>query len=488
MVYSSHVNAHSTLPREDLEAFAHRVRRISSNGHMLRGFFDSTQSVTLARAPGRLDVMGGIADYSGSLVLELPIREAAFAAAQRAGDGYVRVASVAPGASETARELVIPVSFLESGYSAARAWFSESQGASWGAYVAGGLVALVAERGIRLSGARLLVSSTVPEGKGVASSAAVAVAAFLAASVELGVSLAPEDVALSCQRVENFVAGAPSGVMDPMAVALGNEEELLELICQPAVVRGHVAVPTGVRLFGVDSGVRHAISGADYGLVRVAAFMGYRMLAELEGLSSRIEQGRVVVDDGKFGGYLANVPSDLALRHRRELPERLEGTEFLRRFGGTTDPVTRVDPARTYPVRAATLHPVFEHERVRAFAAALPHAPDEQTLRMLGTLMRDSHASYSACGLGSDGTDLLVELVEKAPDAEGLYGAKITGGGSGGTVAVLARAGADAAVERIAREYGSRTGRETHVFAGSSPGAAVFGAHRLDPGGALVRV
>ena len=92
--------------------------------------------------------------------------------------------------------------------------------------------------------------------------------------------------------------------------------------------------------------------------------------------------------------------------------------------------------------------------------------------------MYDSHASYSACGLGSDGTDRLVALARDAGLARGIYGAKITGGGSGGTVAVLA--GAGGAVRAIAREYADETGRGAYVFEGSSPGAARIGAIRLD--------
>jgi L-arabinokinase len=89
--------------------------------------------------------------------------------------------------------------------------------------------------------------------------------------------------------------------------------------------------------------------------------------------------------------------------------------------------------------------------------------------------MYDSHASYSACGLGSDGTDRLVELVREAGPAAGLYGAKITGGGSGGTVAILAAAGRRAAVDEIARRYQTETGRAAALFAGSSPGARPYG-------------
>ena len=95
--------------------------------------------------------------------------------------------------------------------------------------------------------------------------------------------------------------------------------------------------------------------------------------------------------------------------------------------------------------------------------------------------MYESHASYSACGLGSDGTDRLVALARGAGPACGVYGAKITGGGSGGTVALLADAAAGDAVRAIASRYAGETGRDAYVFEGSSPGAARIGAIRLDP-------
>ena len=89
--------------------------------------------------------------------------------------------------------------------------------------------------------------------------------------------------------------------------------------------------------------------------------------------------------------------------------------------------------------------------------------------------MYQSHASYSACGLGSTGTDRLVQLVRAAGAGKGLYGGKITGGGSGGVVAVLGDKDADEAVAAIAAQYGSEVGRSVKVFKGSSPGAAAFG-------------
>ena len=91
-------------------------------------------------------------------------------------------------------------------------------------------------------------------------------------------------------------------------------------------------------------------------------------------------------------------------------------------------------------------------------------------------LMYESHESYSSCGLGTDGTDLIVDLVKKSAN---LFGAKITGGGSGGTVAVLGRKNADSEIEKMAEEYEKQTGHKPYIFKGSSIGAAEFGYIKL---------
>ena len=93
--------------------------------------------------------------------------------------------------------------------------------------------------------------------------------------------------------------------------------------------------------------------------------------------------------------------------------------------------------------------------------------------------MYDSHDGYGACGLGSSGTDRLVALVRGAGPAAGLYGARITGGGCGGTVAVLGRRDASGAIAHIVDAYEKETGYRPRVFAGSSPGAAAFGCRSL---------
>jgi L-arabinokinase len=282
-----------------------------------------------------------------------------------------------------------------------------------------------------------------------------------------------EAIAIASQWAENHVAGAPCGIMDQMTSACGRRDRLLRLRCQPDVVEGYVDIPKGWRCYGIDSGIRHAVTGSDYGTVRTAAFMGYRMIAVAAGLPATIDASNVREVDARWHGYLANIsPAEFESVFAAHLPEWMTGEEFLAQYGGITDVVTRVQPEARYPVRQATAHPVYENARVERFATLLDRlgSEGEPTARDMGALMGESHASYSACGLGSDGTDRLVEMVARAGPAAGLFGAKITGGGSGGTVAILGTEGAEPAVREIARAYEVETGREAFVFARSGPG------------------
>ena len=96
--------------------------------------------------------------------------------------------------------------------------------------------------------------------------------------------------------------------------------------------------------------------------------------------------------------------------------------------------------------------------------------------------MFQTHASYSLCGLGPKGTDQLAAMVDTPESrAAGLFGAKITGGGSGGTVAILGQPSAAEHVEQISQDYCQQHGHDPFIFTGSSPGAAQFGVVRLEP-------
>lgn len=452
----------------------------------LREILDASRPVFVARAPGRLDVMGGIADYSGSLVLELPTAEATLVAAQPNDDRRLEIVSLADDGGP-ARRAVFPMAdvlrLASLGYKQSRAFFRSDPNVAWSAYLAGVLVVLVKERGVTLpAGLRLVAQSRVPEAKGVSSSAALEVASLQAIAGLVGCPLDGVELARLCQIAENHVVGAPCGIMDQMTSALGRADHLLALRCQPAEVQGFLRLPVEAAVWGIDSGIRHAVSGSDYTSVRTGAFMGYRMLAEWAGLGpAEIQSDGVVrLADPRWRGYLANLaPEEFRTQYESRLPEQIRGADFLQRYGGTTDTVTRVDPKRTYAVRQPTAHPVYEDDRVRRFAELLPAAGDAASLAAMGELMYASHASYSACGLGSEGTDRLVAMVREAGPAAGLFGAKITGGGSGGTVAVLGRSDAGPAVADLAQRYAQQAGRGGYVFSGSSPGACQLGVKRI---------
>jgi galactokinase len=296
-----------------------------------------------------------------------------------------------------------------------------------------------------------------------------------AVAAALGIELPSETLARWCQIAENEIVGAPCGIMDQMTSAVGRENELLALRCQPAIIEGFVTLPKELAFWAIDSGVRHSVGGSDYSSVRCGAFMGYRMIAEAAGLQMKSFQGAphlVEIDDPTWDGYLANItPMEFKTRFATAIPTEICGREFLNRYAGTTNCITRIDPDRTYAVRAPTLHPIEENQRALRFRTLLESPISEQSLHELGQLMFAAHDSYTACGLGSAATDLLINLVREAGTATGLYGAKISGGGSGGAVVIFGRCGAEDGVATIATRYAEITGRETCIFRGSSPGA-----------------
>jgi L-arabinokinase len=217
--------------------------------------------------------------------------------------------------------------------------------------------------------------------------------------------------------------------------------------------------------------------------------MGHRMiLGKMDEMGRRAGM-RLVGDPTR--GYLANLDLDDYKKYFRQfMPERMRGRDFIAKFGATADAATRVDPDAEYAVRGATDHHVHEAQRVRNFVTFLeqagqmpPHSAERGvTLDKAGHLMYASHVSYTRDALlGADEADVLVDLVRR-DEREGFYGAKITGGGSGGTVAVLANTGdrVDAAVARIVGEYRARAGRDAEVFGGSSPGAWEVGTEVVE--------
>jgi L-arabinokinase len=213
--------------------------------------------------------------------------------------------------------------------------------------------------------------------------------------------------------------------------------------------------------------------------------MGYRIIADKAGLEvEEINQGLLKMNDPRWGGYLANVsPEEYERNFESVVPTSITGEEFLKRYGGTTDVVSKIDPTFLYQVKAPTEHAIYESSRVRRFVEILDREMKEEDMESLGELMFASHDSYSACGLTEPRTDRIVELVREHRSLC-LFGSRITGGGSGGTVVVLAKRNSEPAISKILDKIEQEAGKRPYFFKGSSPGAAAFGLLRLSSTGA----
>jgi L-arabinokinase len=441
--------------------------------------FETDGDMVVTRAPARLDVMGGIADYSGSVVLEGTLDRATVVGLQPRTDRRLVVRSLGIDREGLSFQVESHLDdFFADGelktYHAVRQDFQQDPTRHWAAYVLGAFHVLLREGVVPAfeHGATLGVTSTVPLGAGISSSAALEVATMTAILAAYRLPLDGLELARLCQMVENLVVGAPCGIMDQVTSALGEAGRLLKLRCQPHDVLGQAKIPAGFRVLGIDSNVKHAVGGSRYTDTRISAFMGHKII--LHHLQA------AGVDGDPTDGYLCRLTLEEYNRRFRDLvPLRLSGRQFLDTYGPTVDSVTQVDPDKVYSVRSRTEHPIYENHRVQQFSEYLERAEAGEPGRWIaeaGRLMYASHWSYGQrCGLGAPETDLLVRLVRERGPEQGLYGAKITGGGSGGTVAVLAAEGTDDVIQAIAEAYQSETGLKPGLFLGTSPGALAYG-------------
>ena len=250
----------------DLARFAGAVAAHINGGVLAQAADDDQAPVFISRAPGRLDVMGGIADYSGALVLQWPIREATRVALRPWRER--RIVIVSTGPQGHTRRCDVPLALVADGerpYDEVRAWFAADPARHWAAYVAGVFHVLAREHAVRFEhGAAVLIESDVPEGRGVSSSAAIEAATMEAVIAAWPLRIEPRLRALRCQQAENLIVGAPCGVMDQMATIHGEAGSLMALLCQPAEFQGSIRLPEELGVWGIDSGIRHAVSGADY--------------------------------------------------------------------------------------------------------------------------------------------------------------------------------------------------------------------------------
>lgn len=442
-----------------------------------------------AAAPGRMDVMGGITDYCGGYATPMAIKEQTYVSMQFREDTYIEIKSMTVNGELL--EFSCDWSDLSMGgvlnYQTAQARLKQIPEGHWAAYIVGCLVVINQELGITIRGKEIYVYSEVPVGKGVSSSAALEMATLQA--LKLAYEFEVDDLALAVlgQKVENHVVGAACGIMDQLACTFGTQGELSPLMCQPYLMLPSIKIPKNMYFFGIDSGEAHSVSGSSYTDVRTASFMAYvyaRKAFEvyLRSAPNREEIEEILTQDRKenpfllepgqlwLNGYLCNLPAVFHNKLDYKIPVSVDGMDFLDQYGPTIDPVAPVIPHRSYRVRASFDHQVLEADRVGQFIRIMNKWTElsskdlEKTLGRLGTLMFQCHESYNKVQLGSYATDVLVKMVNDNI-GKGVYGAKITGGGSGGTVCILAYG--DRGIEtvhRIHQEFQQMAREEVTLF------------------------
>lgn len=347
-----------------------------------RALFETTYGYApthVDSAPGRVNLIGEHTDYNGGSVLPMTLPQRTAAALVVNDSGQFRAVSEQVMHGEAA---------LLDAPSPARIAFPD--------YLRGACRAL-GERGQAVPGLDVAISSDVPIGSGLSSSAALLVAALRALRSALGLGYTDFGLAQLAHRAEHHFVGVPVGVMDPMACSLATRDSALLLNTQTLHYE-NVPFPSQLELAVIDSGQHHEHASGEYRTRRneceeAARALGVKLLCDLD--------------------------------QDENLAQRFEGASLSPKL------------------RARVSHVLSENLRVVAAVDALRRSDAEQ----LGRLLAASHAS-----LRDDfevSTPEIDGLVAAASAVSGCLGARITGGGFGGSIVILTRKGEAA---RVANE------------------------------------
>lgn len=292
----------------------------------------------------------------------------------------------------------------------------------WLDYVEG--VARVLEsRGVRLGGVNLAVLSDVPAGAGLSSSAALEVSAGLALASLAGKEVDKVALALAGQQAEHVYVGTMCGIMDQFVAALGREGHALLIDCRTLEATPVPLDTSEVAVVICDTNVKHKLASSEYNVRRAECEQGVALLR-------------------------AALPEVRALRD-------VSVAEFARREGLLPE-----------PVRRRCRHVVTENERTLLAARALT----DGDLDEMGQLMYASHRSLrDDYEVSTPELDALVKIAEDL----GTIGARLTGGGFGGSTVNLVRRDALATFqETVTREYARATNRNPTIHVSEAGGGA----------------
>jgi len=201
----------------------------------------------IARAPGRVNLIGEHTDYNEGYVLPIAMDRATYVAARPRNDGILRVHSDLYG-----QTVEWPLDDL-----------GPPREPAWANYVKG-TAAMLMRHGVELCGADLLIVSELPVGGGVSSSAALEVGT---AKALLGLTdefVQPVALALLCRQAEHEYAGSPCGIMDQFISVLGHEGAALLLDCRSQEYDHLPFNPAGASIVVMDTQVKHNIGSSEY--------------------------------------------------------------------------------------------------------------------------------------------------------------------------------------------------------------------------------
>ena len=311
-------------------------------------FFQTGRPIHIARAPGRLDIMGAMAGGQSPLSLAMPTAEAACAAIQSRDDDLIRLWSPCRDGSRTQLltvrmgDLGLPATPID--YQEARAFLVADPRDRWAAYLLGGLLALAREHAVTPeNGVELLVHSDIPSSCGVASSSAVTVAALRAFALQFGLELSAAEFGRLAQIVEREVLKVDGRPADPMASLLAERGELLMLRGAAGDLVGRVPVPTDLEFVGLETGTQSNAETREHlsedEVQRAARFQ--ELLGAEPTESNRRELGDLMFASHQHYSDLgcSNDACDLVvnvLKQRREKGGSVLGARLTGRGGGGT--------------------------------------------------------------------------------------------------------------------------------------------------------
>ena len=352
----------------------------------------------LFRAPGRVNLIGEHTDYNDGFVMPVAIdfftRIILFPLDTRALEFY----------SDNFKEKVV-LDFDN---------LPKSRSRHWSDYVVGVALMLMGE-GHELRGARLMISSDVPLGSGLSSSAALEVATAYALATTSDLKIERVELAKLCRRAENEFVGARVGIMDQFVSFFAETDKALLLDCRSLEFE-HLPVPPSAQLVICNTMVKHDLASGAYNERRQQCEEGVKLL-------------RTVLPNVTA---LRDVTSQQLEEHRKELPE---------------------------VIYRRCRHVVTENERVLDAASALKQGD----VAKFGQLMNQSHQSLrDDYEVSCAELDLMVGLARKV---EGVFGARMTGGGFGGcTVNLVRRDKIDEFQNTVAAGYQEATGLTPEIY------------------------